>query len=199
MIQANKGNVLANFHKESLGIRWKELEYFTMVFEKMSTVSGMLASFASSALMLSVPRWESPFMVCLFLIFTGGALGFHLLVILISTLCCLWGPGKALRGDDSSHVHDTINILEESQQTAMRFFVLGLLCYFVSSILVAWLFFDRIAAIITTGLLVSFLWLIGIQSVDVRRAYITSRPLVSGKLRGNPMVEISRVNKTTTF
>lgn len=199
MIQANKGNVLANFHKSSLGIRWKELEYFTMVFEKMSAVSSMLASFASSALMLSVPRWESPFMVCLFLIFTGGALGFHLLVILISTLCCLWGPGKALRGDDSSHVHDTICILEESQQTAMRFFVLGLLCYFISSILVAWLFFDRIASIITTGLLVSFLWLISMQSLDVRRAYVTSRPLVTGKLRGNPVVEISRVNKTTTF
>lgn len=199
MIQANKGNVLAAFHKSSLGIRWFELEYFTMVFEKMSSVSGMLATFASSAMMLSVPRWESPWIVCLFLIFTGSALGFHLLVILISTLCCLWGPGKVLRGDDPSHVHETINILEESQQTAMRFFVLGLFCYFISSILVAWLFFDRIGAIITTGLLATFLWLIAIQSIDLRRSFMTSKPFTSGKLRGNPTVEYARVNPTSIF
>merc|ERR1719217_1261397 len=59
-------------------------------------------------MMLSVPRWENPWVVVAFLIFTGSAFGMNLLVILIATLCCLWGPGKALRGDDSSHLHDAI-------------------------------------------------------------------------------------------
>merc|ERR1711904_45446 len=60
--------------------------------------------------------------------------------ILIATLCCLWGPGKALRGDDSSHLHDVIDILEKQQQMAMRFFVMGLFSYFISSIMVSWFF-----------------------------------------------------------
>merc|ERR1719160_1369818 len=98
-----------------------ELDYFTMVFEKMSTVSGLLAGFASSAMMLSVPRWENPWVVVAFLVFTGSAFGMNLLVILIATLCCLWAPGKALRGNDSQHLSKTIVILERSQQTAMRF------------------------------------------------------------------------------
>jgi len=193
MLQANKGNLLSGLHKKSLSIRWMELDYFTMVFEKMSSVSGLLATFASSAMMLSVPRWENPWIVVLFLSFTSAALGFHLLVILISTLCSLWGPGKALRGDDGSHVHDTIAILETSQQTAMRFFVAGLFSYFVSSILVSWLFFDRIGAILTTGLLSLFLFMLFRQSIVIRRAFITSQSFTTGKLRGNPMMEMSRV------
>merc|ERR1719380_278770 len=48
-------------------------------------------------MMLSVPRWENPWVVVAFL---------------IATLCCLWGPGKALRGDEPSHLHDSIEILE---------------------------------------------------------------------------------------
>jgi len=55
MIQANKGNVLTGFHRTSLEIRTMEMEYFVMVFENMSTLSGLLAGFASSAMMLSVP------------------------------------------------------------------------------------------------------------------------------------------------
>merc|ERR1719436_1938891 len=52
-------------------------------------------------MVMSVPRWESAEVVVAFLIFSGGAFGMNLIVILISTLCCLWAPGKALRGQDS--------------------------------------------------------------------------------------------------
>merc|ERR1719463_445460 len=90
-------------------------------------------------MMLSVPRWENPWVVVAFLIFTGSAFGMNLLVALIATLCCLWGPGKALRGDDSKHLNDAIVELERQQQTAMRFFVTGLFSYFVSSVMVSWL------------------------------------------------------------
>merc|ERR1719356_1691009 len=98
-------------------------------------------------MMLSVPRWENPWLVVAFLIFTGSAFGMNLLVILISTLCCLWGPGKALRGNEPEHLHSAIAILEGYQQVAMRFFMMGLFCYFISSIMVTWLFFDRMGAI----------------------------------------------------
>merc|ERR1719210_1687411 len=101
-------------------------------------------------MMLSVPRWEDPWLVVAFLIFSGAAFGMNLLVILIATLCCLWGPGKALRGNEPEHLHDAITILEQKQQVAMRFFMMGLFSYFISSIMVTWLFFDNLGAILST-------------------------------------------------
>merc|ERR1719284_1714811 len=136
-------------------------------------------------MMLSVPRWENPWVVVAFLIFTGSAFGMNLLVILIATLCCLWGPGKALRGDEPSHLHDAIEILEGKQQMAMRFFVMGLFSYFISSIMVTWLFFDRLGALLTTVLLTMFLFLLVRQSLTIRRMFITIQPFTKGNIRGN--------------
>merc|ERR1719359_1504520 len=127
-------------------------------------------------MMLSVPRWENPWVVVAFLIFTGSAFGMNLLVILIATLCCLWGPGKALRGDEPSHLHDAIEILEGKQQMAMRFFVMG-----------TWLFFDRLGALLTTALLTLFLFMLVRQSLVIRRAFITTQAFTTGYLRGNPV------------
>merc|ERR1719375_3062846 len=138
-------------------------------------------------MMLSVPRWENPWVVVAFLIFTGSAFGMNLLVILIATLCNLWGPGKALRGNDSVHLHDAIDILERQQQMAMRFFVMGLFSYFISSIMVSWLFFDKTGAILTTVLLALFLFLLVRQSLVIRRAFITTQAFTTGYLRGNPV------------
>eukprot|EP00452_MALV-II_sp_L67-6_P000088 gene88-143_t len=132
MLQANKGKVLTGFHQTSLEIRQCELKYFTTVFEQLSGASSMLAGFASSILMLEVPRRDSAVLQTVFLVSGGCAFGFNLLVILISTLCCLWGPGRALFGNDGSHaVAEAIEVLAGAQQTAMRFFLLGLLSYFL--------------------------------------------------------------------
>merc|ERR1712113_565714 len=148
-------------------------------------MGSMLAGFASSAMMLSIPRWENPWVVVAFLMFTGSAFGMNLLVILIATLCCLWGPGRALRGNDSAHLHDTIDILERQQQMAMRFFVMGLFSYFISSIMVTWLFFDNIGALLSTTLLTVALFMLVRQSLVIRRAFITSQPFTTGYIRGN--------------
>merc|ERR1719433_1434409 len=136
-------------------------------------------------MMLSVPRWENPWMVVAFLTFTGCAFGMNLLVILIATLCCLWGPGKALQGNDGADLHDAIDVLERQQQLAMRFFVLGLFSYFISSIMVTWLFFDTLGALLATTLVTLFLFLLVRQSLVIRRAFITSQPFATGYVRGD--------------
>lgn len=192
MIQANKGQVISKFHQTSLEIRYKELKYFLGVFNRMSGISGLLAGFASSAMMLSVPRWEDPWLVVAFLIFTGSAFGMNLLVILIATLCCLWGPGKALRGNDAEHLHEAIEILERQQQMAMRFFVMGLFSYFISSIMVTWLFFDNLGALLATTLVTLFLFLLVRQSLVIRRAFMTTQPFSTGYMRGNPVAQVHR-------
>merc|ERR1719399_822988 len=136
-------------------------------------------------MMLSVPRWENPWVVVAFLIFTGSAFGMNLLVILIATLCCPWAPGKALRGNDSAHLHDAIDILEKQQQVAMRFFLMGLFSYFISSIMVTWLFFDKKGAVLATVLLTIFLFILVRQSLVIRRMFITVQPFTKGYIRGN--------------
>jgi len=187
MLQAKKGSILTGFHKTSLKIRYKELEYFKGVFNRMSSISTMLAGFAAQAMLLSVPRWENPWIVVAFLIFTGCALGFNLLVILIATLCTLFGPGKALCGNDSTHLHEAIDTMERQQQMAMRFFVMGLFSYFISSIMVTWLFFDRVGAIFTTVVLTIFQFVLVQQALVIRRAFITTQPFTSGYMYGNPV------------
>lgn len=98
MIQANKANVVTDFHLKALNIRNRELDYFLMVFDKMSSISSLLAGFASSALMVGIPRRDNPYLVALFLVSTGCALGAHLLVVIISTMCTMWGPKGAAWG-----------------------------------------------------------------------------------------------------
>merc|ERR1712187_714493 len=137
--------------------------------------------------MLSVPRWENSEVVVAFLIFTGSAFGMNLLVIMIATLCNLWAPGKALRGNDSEDLTIAIQVLEKQQQTAMRFFIMGLFSYFISSIMVTWLFFDHMSAILSTCLLAVFLFVLVRQSLIIRRAFITNQPFSSSAIRGNPM------------
>merc|ERR550534_2503609 len=149
-------------------------------------------------MMLSVPRWENPWIVVAFLTFTGSALGLHLMVILIATLCCLWGPGRALRGDEAMHVHETIDILENVQQMAMRYFVLGLFCYFISSMMVTWLFFDVLGAVLTTGLLTLFQFLVIRQTLVIRRAFVTTRSFTSGRIRGNPVLQTNAATANMT-
>merc|ERR1719388_508256 len=136
MIQATKASVVTEFHLSSLDIRNRELDYFLMVFDKLSSISSLLAGFASSALMVGIPRRDNPYLVAMFLVCTGSALGSHLLVVIVATMCIMWGPGKALRGEDATAVDYTIDLLEATQVMTQRFFVFGLVCYFTSSILV---------------------------------------------------------------
>merc|ERR1712228_473484 len=142
--------------------------------------------------MLSVPRWENPWVVVAFLMFTGSAFGMNLLVIFISTLCCLWGPGKALQGNDSVHLHETIEILERQQQMAMRLFVMGLFSYFISSIMVTWLFFDNLGALLSTTVVTLFLFMLVRQSIMIKRAFATSQPYTTGYIHGNPVAQVNR-------
>ncbi|CAE7813904.1 unnamed protein product [Symbiodinium sp. CCMP2592] len=193
MLQANKGNVISKFHKTSLEIRNHELRYYLGVFNRLSAISSILAGFASSALTMSVPDWEDSLLVVAFLIFTGSAFGMNLMVILIATLCNLWGPGKALQGADQAHLHQAIEVLEQAQKEAMRFFIMGLFCYFMSTILVVWLLFDKTGAFITTVILVLFCLMLVRQSLVIRRAFVPAQGFTTGLIRGNPVrSDISR-------
>merc|ERR1719335_1287020 len=170
MIQATKAKVVTHFHLSSLNIRNFELEYFLMVFDKLSSISSLLCGFASSALMVGIPRKDDPFLVAFFLLTTASAFGAHLLVVIVATMCIMWGPGKALRGEDATSMDWAIYILEQTQITTQRYFIFGLVCYFISSIVVVWLLFDLEGSVIITVIYsILMVWLFA-KSISISHA-----------------------------
>lgn len=192
MIQATKAKVVTHFHLTSLNIRNFELEYFLMVFDKLSSISSLLAGFASSALMVGIPRKDNPILVVVFLITTSSAFGAHLLVVIVATMCIMWGPGKALRGEDATSMDWAIYILEQTQITTQRYFIFGLVCYFISSVVVVWLLFDlRGAMVITTIFGCIMVWLF-CKSQSIYTA-LSPQQVVSGRLKGNPIKDVGEL------
>eukprot|EP00747_Dinoflagellata_sp_TGD_P182044 gnl/TRDRNA2_/TRDRNA2_36106_c0_seq1.p1 gnl/TRDRNA2_/TRDRNA2_36106_c0~~gnl/TRDRNA2_/TRDRNA2_36106_c0_seq1.p1 ORF type:complete len:213 (-),score=34.27 gnl/TRDRNA2_/TRDRNA2_36106_c0_seq1:106-744(-) len=184
MIQANKATVMTGFHKEALQVRNLELSYFLMVFDKMSSISSLLAGFASSALMVGIPRKDNLMLKTAFLASTGCALGAHLLVVIISTMCTMWGPGLALRGEDGSMMDNAVHIMDTTKDLTQRYFFFGLVCYFFSSIVVVWLLFDTRGAVTVTvvfGFCLVWLWC---KSVVIARALLPKQ-FTSGRVKGN--------------
>lgn len=188
MLQATKANVLVQYHKRSLNIRYKELEYFLEVFEMLTGISELLSGFAASAMCLEVEtkRQNVGLAKELFLIAAGCAFGCNLLVILIASLCQLWGPGRALRGDGSEHLHDTVDFLEKMMRVSMMFFLAGLLSYFCSTFMIVWLQYDTLGCWIVVSMLAVFTILILFESMRVRRVFLSDR-FANGRLLGNPV------------
>lgn len=193
MLQAGKAQCITGFHLKSLKIRNAELEYFLMVFDKLSSISSLLSGFASSALMVGIPRRQNPILVSSFLITTGSALGSHLLVLIIATMCTMWGPGKVLRATDVTAVNYTIALLDKYMTVCVRFFIFGLACYFMSSILVVWLLFNlRGCVCITVVYAILTSWLF--QKAVIIYARLHPDPkMVSGRLKGNPVKNVGEL------
>lgn len=189
MIQSKKARVVTGFHQSSLEIRKLELDYFLMVFDKLSTIASLLAGFASSALMVDIPRGRNPFIVTLFLISTSSALGSLLLVVVVATMCTMWGPGRALIGSDAKCMEEAVEILQERKDGMERFFFFGLVCYFTSSILAVWILFNQTEALFVTTIMGSMIaWM-------VWKSFIISSVLnpgghVTGRVLFNPVVNV---------
>merc|ERR1712232_512932 len=127
---------------------------------------------------------DNPYLVTLFLLSTGSALGSHLLVVVVTTMCTMWGPGHALKGEDAGHVDHAVYILDSTKDSMERFFMFGLVCYFASSILVVWVLFDlKGCLVVTTILLLCLVWL-GLKSSTIYKKLQPER-YVSGYLNYN--------------
>lgn len=170
MIQANKATVVTEFHKETLEVRNMELEFYLMVFERISTISALLAGFASTAIQVEVPEESSPLLKTCYLLFAASALGAHLLVVVVCTMCTMWGPGHALRGKDAGCVDHALAVLESAERQMEMFFFFGLISYFLSCIFLVCLLFDLKGRILVCSIfLVTLVWL-SLKVVKIRQA-----------------------------
>ena len=102
-----------------------ELDFYLLVFERISTISALLAGFASTAIQVEVPEGSSPILKTCYLLFAATALGAHLLVVVVCTMCTMWGPGHALRGRDANCVDHAVAVLDAAQRQMAMFFFLG--------------------------------------------------------------------------
>eukprot|EP00440_Ansanella_granifera_P039906 gb/GFBE01043281.1/.p1 GENE.gb/GFBE01043281.1/~~gb/GFBE01043281.1/.p1 ORF type:complete len:214 (+),score=38.78 gb/GFBE01043281.1/:1-642(+) len=197
MIQASKATVITEFHQETIEVRNMELEYYLMVFDKISSMSSVLAGFASSALQVEIPERTNPLLVITFLLSTACALGAHLLVVIVTTMCTMWGPGHALRGEDASYVDNAVFILDKTKKHMEKFFFFGLLCYFSSCILVVCLLFDHQGRIIVISIFsVALVWLF-CKIVSIRNALLPDQ-FVSGHIKFNRVKNIGELMRSDT-
>lgn len=192
MLQAKKATVVTDFHRDALDVRSLELDYYMMVFDKLSTISALLAGFASAALMIGIPRRDNPYLVTLFLLSTGSALGAHLLVVIVTTMCIMWGPGYALRGEDASFVDNAVYILDSMMTSMEKFFMFGLVCYFTSSILVVWLLFDPIGSVTVTVIFMFFMTWLYCKSARISRTLQPERK-ASGRVNFNRVTNVGHL------
>eukprot|EP00933_Yihiella_yeosuensis_P051135 TRINITY_DN48985_c0_g1_i1.p1 TRINITY_DN48985_c0_g1~~TRINITY_DN48985_c0_g1_i1.p1 ORF type:complete len:214 (-),score=34.20 TRINITY_DN48985_c0_g1_i1:129-770(-) len=192
MIQANKAATITDFHKQTLEVRNMELEYYLMVFDKLSSISALLAGFASSALMVAVPKRTNPYIVTLFLLSTASALGAHLLVVIVTTMCTMWGPGYALRGEDASYVDAAVYTLDKTKTSMEMFFFFGLICYFSSCLLVVWLLFDHKGKIVVCSIFAVALFWLYCKCWKIRNALLPSK-FVSGHVKFNRVKNIGEL------
>ena len=147
-----------------------ELEFYLMVFERISTISALLAGFASTAIQVEVPEESSPLLKTCYLLFAASALGAHLLVVVVCTMCTMWGPGHALRGKDAGCVDHALTVLESAERQMEMFFFFGLISYFLSCIFLVCLLFDLKGRILVCSIfLVTLVWL-SLKVVKIRQA-----------------------------
>ncbi|XP_026192019.1 uncharacterized protein LOC113147057 [Cyclospora cayetanensis] len=191
MIQANKAAVLTDFNLGSVSLQFMEIEYFLLVFSRITKIASLLAGFASAALMQAAgvtPEYKR--LHLLHVLATGGALGIMLLVLLISTFCSMWGPGLALRGCGAASVSRAVQVMDTAQQTTLRLFNWGLLCYVLSSVVSALLFQPPLCCLVLVVLFSISTLHIYMNQEEIKKALLP-RALTRGVIRGNPLAKSS--------
>eukprot|EP00392_Amoebophrya_sp_AT5.2_P011120 g11195.t1 len=193
MLQASKAKVVTGFHLDALNIRQAELSYFLMVFSRLQEIASFLGFSASAALSINVTTTEeNQNMKAFFLVATTTCFGSFFCVLMISSMCTMWGPGKALRGDNAASMDYALYVLEHAHQLAIRFTFLGLVCFLFAAVLLVWLLFAWKGSVPASVVLMGFM---GVLLQKLFRIYMAlqSGKTVSSALRGNLVKDVGEL------
>jgi len=110
-------------------------------------------------------------------------MGFGLLVIVISTLCSMLGPGLALRGPEGPNsVHLAVDTMKEESVLCFYFFILQLLFFHLSSFMLIWYCYPPTVAVVVNIVLLIFLMVFVVNGFEIfNRLHINEIDAVSGK------------------
>merc|ERR1712007_37303 len=118
-----------------------ELDFYTNNYVTWGGTSTITAGFVFSQLTNPVPEGTDVYLSSAYLVFLAISLGFSLCVITWTTLCCMWGPGMALRGPEGMvSFHKAIDFLKVEQNSIYNTFIISVFSYFASTCCLVWVF-----------------------------------------------------------
>ncbi|CAD7966933.1 unnamed protein product [Amoebophrya sp. A120] len=203
MLQASKANVVTKFHLEALHIRQAELQYFLLVFSRMQDIASFLGFSASAALSVDFDthyekavelakesghaihhsETTQDYLKAFFLFVATTCFGSFFTVLMISTLCSMWGPGKALRGDNAAAMDYAVMVLSNAHEIAIKFTFLGIISFMFAAILLVWLLFPWKGSVPATVVLMFFAGKLSEKSFHIYE-HLFGRPYASSPASG---------------
>lgn len=103
-----------------------------------------MAGFMFEQLTKQLPDGTNFYLETAYLVFTATSLGLDLCIITWTVLCCMYGPGMALRGPEGmKSFHKTVDFLKGEQQQIYLTFMASVFTYFISSCCVVWVYPSR--------------------------------------------------------
>lgn len=183
MLQAFKNDTQMELQVKSLGIREKELNYWNMCLSTMARQGALIAGFTYFSMVSGVPASSSPLLQFLSLVLTILGMSCSLLTVTISAFCTMFGPGLALRGPEGAEsMHKAVDIMQEYAHSSFSVFMLGLICFHVSGILMMWKGGNVMISVVTSIVLVGFLVAFFVMGAKIYpKLYVHSEKAVSGR------------------
>jgi len=131
----------------------KEINYIYRELSTISASASILGGFVYNSINLqgAAQQKDAPAGV-LHCVASAITLVLNILAVVSSTFLSVWGPNVALRGSDSA-MRSAVLTLRRERRFTLELFVGGIFFFFLSTASTAWLYWDVIAATITTLLM----------------------------------------------
>ena len=151
MLYVDKRNLELNLQVALLGIRNKELHFYTENLIAIGTQAALLSGFAYGGIIMSIFKEDAnKYLKGAFLCTAIAAMSLELMTVGGSMIAAIYGPGLALRGPDGS-MHRAVDGLLVEYKLAFLIFSLGLFFFITSSFLFVCLQFHWFISLLVGG------------------------------------------------
>jgi len=146
MLWADKRALEQRLRVDMIGIRERELDFYSANLQAIGLQAGIFASFLYPAIIyIVIPEGKNDTLITAYLCLTAMAFGLHMLAVVNSMMCAMLAPGLALRGPNGA-VHRALDDMLEEYRLTFFLFVLGILAYGLSAVLLCFVIFTWCAA-----------------------------------------------------
>ena len=158
MIGAYKNQTITGLQQQLVKIKEMELNYWVSTFRSLTSQSALLCGFTFSGFTaIKEFKGSQINLNTMYLVSTALSLGFGLLTVSTSSLCLMFGPGKALRAQSLKGIEDTIETLKQKSYQSFFFFISELFFFHVSSFTLMWIRYSPLVSFIVNIILFIFL------------------------------------------
>eukprot|EP00746_Dinoflagellata_sp_MGD_P012661 gnl/MRDRNA2_/MRDRNA2_127063_c0_seq1.p1 gnl/MRDRNA2_/MRDRNA2_127063_c0~~gnl/MRDRNA2_/MRDRNA2_127063_c0_seq1.p1 ORF type:complete len:227 (+),score=38.39 gnl/MRDRNA2_/MRDRNA2_127063_c0_seq1:121-801(+) len=159
MLQLFKNQVVTETGLSQADIRQAELDYYINNYWTWGGTATIMGGFVFAQLTNPVPEDTNKLLEAAYLISTTACMGLNLCVITWTVLCCVWGPGMALRGPEGlESFNKTIEFLKSEQEAVYWAFTFGVIFYFIATCTLVWVYPSRASVnMASCGVLAAFL------------------------------------------